>query len=754
MEKDLFFCRICIRAKQRRHPSYKTQPLADDICEELHVDLMGPITPAGWNGCRYALTITDSHSRCRWVENLHEKREAGPALRKFVTFIENQTGRKVKRLRMDQGREFGVQELEAWRAEKGIKIEFSVAYSPEMNGIAERTNGLIVSKARCLLFDSNLGQSFWPEAFDTAVYLLNRTPSASLAHNIPLEEFLKAYHNNHQVGYAQDLSHLRTWGCKVSVFIPQEKRVKSQKGMVPSREGFLVGYSGQNIYKIYFPETGKIEHLRDVIFMENDESLETSLAEDRDLFYYPDFNSEDTPATTDENIPQFIEPPVELSDTESGLSPIHSDIETPPRRSTRTRHEPQRYGTIARHLAMSSVVKEVIHEPLTYNEALRAPEAMQWQKAMQEEYDALVENHTWDIVYVPKDQKVLKGKWVYKIKRSNEGTISRYKARWVAKGFEQREGIDYEETFSPVAKSCSIRILFALAAYYGWFIEHLDAVTAYLNSDIDVLLYVELPDGYKQADRAALLRKTIYGLKQSARQWNKNLSAKLLGAGLTRLMSDYSVFIRNAGTTKVVIVIVYVDDFLVFGPNMSEIDNIKWWLATHYKIKDLGPCSQFLGMKVERNEELRTISISQEAFINKALTAAEMENCKGVNSPMISTPNLSQNPKPVADQKLVQSYQSHIGTQMWAYVCTRPDLGFSVLTLSRFSSNPTREHYSALKRVYQYLQDTKNNKLVYYGSHRDHIKLEMYADADWAGDKETRKSMSEYVALLNGTTIF
>lgn len=366
---------------------------------------------------------------------------------------------------------------------------------------------------------------------------------------------------------------------------------------------------------------------------------------------------------------------------------------------------------------MPSIVQEIIYEPLTYDEALRSSEATQWQEAMQEQYDALVENHTWDIVYIPKDQKVLKGKWVFKIKRSNEGTISRYKARWVAKGFEQREGIDYEETFSPVAKSCSIRILFALAAYYGWFIEHLDAVTAYLNSNIDVLLYVELPDEYKQADRAALLRKTIYGLKQSARQWNKNLSAKLFRAGLTRLMSDYSVFIRNAGTTRVVIVIVYVDDFLVFGPNMSDIDIIKWWLATHYKIKDLGPCSQFLGMKVERNEELRTISISQEAFINKALIAAEMEDCKGVSSPMIGTPNLLKNPEPVSDQELVQLYQSHIGTQMWAYICTRPDLGFSVSTLSRFSSNPTPEHFGALKRVYRYLQNTKDYKLVYHGGH-------------------------------------
>ncbi len=141
LEKDLLLCRICIRAKQRRNPSYKPQVQAEDICEELHWDLMAPITPAGWNGCRYALTTTDSRLRCRWVENLHEKREAGPTLRKFITFVETQTGRKVKRIRMDQGREYGVHELEAWRAKKGIKIEFSVAYSPEMNGIAERTNG-------------------------------------------------------------------------------------------------------------------------------------------------------------------------------------------------------------------------------------------------------------------------------------------------------------------------------------------------------------------------------------------------------------------------------------------------------------------------------------------------------------------------------------------------------------------------------------------------------------------------------------
>ena len=234
------------------------------------MDPWGPIILAGWNRCRYALTIINSRSRCRWIEDLHEKKETGPALRKFVIFIETQTGRKMKRLKIDQGREFGVRELEAWRAEKSIKIEYTVAYSPEINGIAEKTNSLIVTKAYCLLLDSNMDQSFWPETFDTAVYLFNRTPSASLDYNVPHEEFFKAYHNDYRYGYTQNLSHLRTLGCKVSAYIPKEKRVKSQKGVVPSREGYLVGYLGQNIYKIYFPEMGKIERLRNITFIEDD----------------------------------------------------------------------------------------------------------------------------------------------------------------------------------------------------------------------------------------------------------------------------------------------------------------------------------------------------------------------------------------------------------------------------------------------------------------------------------------------------
>ena len=222
-KRKLLQCQICICVKQHQNLSYKPQLLSSDIYEELHVHLMGPITPAGWNCCRYALIITDSRLKCCWVEDLHEKKEAGPAFRKFVTFIENRTNQKVKRVRIDKGREFGVRKLESWWAEKSIKIEYIVTYSLKMNRIVKKTNSLIVTKARYLLFDSSLPQSFWPEAFETAVYLLNRLPSISLDYNVPLKEFLKAYHNNYQYNYTQDLSHLHIWGYKISVHIPPKK---------------------------------------------------------------------------------------------------------------------------------------------------------------------------------------------------------------------------------------------------------------------------------------------------------------------------------------------------------------------------------------------------------------------------------------------------------------------------------------------------------------------------------------------------
>ena len=640
-------------------------------------------------------------------------------------------------------------------------MELTVAYSPEMNGIAERINGFVASKARCLLLDapSKIGQSFWPEVFTTSIYLLNRSYLSFLKYDCPLAVWLRAYNFSNK-SYTPDLGHLRTFGCQVYTKILDERWVKSQKtAPVWGRERYFMGYTSESIYRVYFPDSRRIETVRDLEFDESydNEEMGTTAAEEP-LFSFPKLepltdNTFNTPVR-DEELPA---PSVSHSaeDDSDPLSAHSSDDDSPPapRRSTRIRHEPTRYGLVAQHIALSSVAQSEIREPLSYNEAMRSPEAHLWKQAMDEEISSLYENHTWDLVDPPANTPILRGKWVYKLKYNIDGLISRYKARWVAKGFQQREGIDLEETFSPVVKSCTTQVLNALAAHYGWNIEQMDAVTAYLNSDIDVILYIETPTGYKIVGKICLLRKTIYGLKQSARQWSKDLNRSMIKAGLKRLMSDYSAFAKNLGTSKVVIVIVYVDDFLFFGPDLTEINIIKSFLADQYKMKDLGSCGQFTGIKLERNLEAKTISLSQRVYIQKALDQAGMLDSKPVHSPLVSGIDFIKNVNEPADEDFIRLYQSYVGTHMWAYVCTRPDLGFAVSTLSRFSSDPTLEHMIAVKRLYQYLQATKDLKIVYRGGLTQHPRLEVYTDADWAGDKETRRSTSAYVAMLAGCPV-
>lgn len=224
VDKDVFFCKICIKAKQKYCPSYKISYPPEDISEELHVDLIGLITPTGQNGHRYTLTITDGYSKCQQVKNIHEKRKAELYLTQFVIFIENQTGKNVKRLRLNQDREFGVQELDFQTKESEIKIELTIVYSPEINGIAKRTNGLVAFKARCLLFDAaiNIGQSFWLEAFSTAIYLLNRSLSTFPNHDCRLAVQLRVYNSTNE-NYIPDLSYIRTFGCRMYTKIPDEK---------------------------------------------------------------------------------------------------------------------------------------------------------------------------------------------------------------------------------------------------------------------------------------------------------------------------------------------------------------------------------------------------------------------------------------------------------------------------------------------------------------------------------------------------
>ena len=223
---------------------------------------------------------------------------------------------------------------------------------------------------------------------------------------------------------------------------------------------------------------------------------------------------------------------------------------------------------------------------------------------MNKEIEALQANNTWSLVPLPLHKKPIGCKWVYKIKHNPDGTVERYKARLVAKGYSQVEGVDYRETFAPVAKLTTVRVLLGLASIQGWHLHQLDVNNAFLNGDLFEDVYMHLPPGFgrKGETRVCKLHKSLYGLKQASRQWFLKLSQALKSAGFKQSWSDYSLFVRNTHG-KFTALLVYVDDVILAGNSLQDIEDTKNFLAKHFKLKDMGKLKYFLGIEVARSKQ-------------------------------------------------------------------------------------------------------------------------------------------------------
>jgi Reverse transcriptase (RNA-dependent DNA polymerase) len=385
-------------------------------------------------------------------------------------------------------------------------------------------------------------------------------------------------------------------------------------------------------------------------------------------------------------------------------------------------------------------------EPKTLQQAMNSHQWPSWEKAIQEEYDSLVENGTWVEQECPSNRESLTGKWVFKIKRGAAGEILRYKARWVVRGFEQQYGLDFHETFASVVKPMSYKAIFAIAAAYDWEIEQMDVKTAFLYGEIEEDIWIELPTGCGVTGTAKL-KKALYGLKQAPRVWYNTLATFLSSIGFQPLDADSSVFCRDG-----VIIAIYVDDLLITGASKPDIDKIKDSLKQRFKMSDLGACHFYLGMEVIRDRPRRTLRLSQTAYLRKILQDFGMEHCNDkITTPMETSSRLMPaEPGYEADSKFRRNYQSAVGSLMYAMLGTRPDLAFAVSVISRFSSNPTNAHWSAVKRIFRYVASTLDMSLVFRGELQP---LEGYTDSDWAGDQDTRRSTSGYVFNLGSAAI-
>jgi hypothetical protein len=384
-------------------------------------------------------------------------------------------------------------------------------------------------------------------------------------------------------------------------------------------------------------------------------------------------------------------------------------------------------------------------EPRFYKQAITGPECEQWCTAIENELAVLQRNGTWDVVDKPSDRKIIGSKWVFKIKRDAMGNIEKYKARLVAKGFSQVEGLDYDELFAPVVRFDSLRLLIAIAANKGWVPSQMDVTAAFLYPELAEELYMHLPEGQKQHGKVARLRKCIYGLKQSPKEWYSLLTTTLHQLGFYASNFDPCVFIHQ---TETFFIAVYVDDLSLFGPPGTLMDTVKAKLSTEFEMKDLGPLHWLLGLEIVFSNY--GIELKQTAYFDKILKRFGMDGCHPCTLPI--DPNFkSDNTLPVCNPDDILRYQSMIGSLMYAVSATRPDLCYSVSYLSQYNHSPTSQHIQAAKRILRYLKGTKTLGLFY---RRDStLSLNAYSDSDYANCPTTRKSISGNIIKLSSSTI-
>lgn len=501
-------CEICIRGKMTRTPFPKRSDRKTEILDIIHSDICGPMRIESKSGAKYFMTFIDDNSRWCEVRFLKKKSDAFEAFKVYKALVENQKSKKLKCLQSDNGTEYLSNEFGEYLKKNGIQRRLTVAYNPEQNGVAERKNRTLEEMARCLLINSELPSSFWAEAVSTANYIRNRCPTKALNGRTPYEAW---------TGKIPYVGYFREFGCKVFIL---ERGPKKGKFEERGKKGIFLGYSEESkAYRIWIPEENKIQITRDVRFQKSSEFSSEIKYEDFLPETYERKTNENPLSTVDINLKQvgshLNNIPIimqqandrnegnENSEDEnagnngiaegSGRGPgrprkILTGLRGRPRKEYQPSHE-------VRYVESN----ECLLAEVPIKDAISGPDADDWMQAMAEEVRSILKNDTWQIVERPRNQKIIGSRMVLRNKYKPDGSIGRRKARIVARGFAQQPGVHFNQTFAPVARLSSIRLLVALAANYGMKMRQFDVTTAYLNGSIEEEIFMEHPEFLKEA---------------------------------------------------------------------------------------------------------------------------------------------------------------------------------------------------------------------------------------------------------------
>ena len=783
---DFEHCDHCIYGKHVQTSHKKSLSLKSSPLELVHSDVC-QMPGLSLGGKKYLVTFVDDATRKVWVYPIRSKDEVLDKFRTFLALVENQIDKTLKCLRSDNGGEYVSKAFQAFCDSKGIKRELTAPYNPPQNGVAERMNRTIQDKVRTMLSHAALPHGFWAEAVMTAVHLINRSPNRSLGGGIPQEAWS---------GKPPSYAHLRVFGCEAFVHIRKEERNKLEP---KSCKCIFLGYGdeGEMGYRLWDPEKRKIVRSNDVIFRENRMHKQPEKTEEvRRVVFREEipFRQENVPAVQQQtpavNLPANAEnevgndqpafanndePPnvqeqleqqavnADLQAEMPGLQIENDDLQAQQlpnnehwvRRSSRVTRQPDRFVPDANSVADYVMVTDC-GEPTCFKEAMDRQDNKKWYKAMLSEMESLEKNDTWDLVQLPKGQKTLPCKWVYKMKVISDSS-PKYKARLVAKGYKQEYGVDFDEIFSPVVKMTTLRIILGLVAAEDMELIQMDVKTAFLHGDLHEDIYMQQPEGFVAKGKEKMvckLKRSLYGLKQAPREWYHKFDAFMQSQGFRRSQVDHCLYTKKAGDGSLIILVLYVDDMLIAGKDIHALDSLKQSLHGSFDMKDLGDANHILGMRILRNRSKGVLFLSQQEYISKVLQRFNMEGGKTIGVPLPPYLKLSAEDSPTSDDEKAEMakvpYASAVGSLIYAMVATRPDIAFAVGVVSRYMANPGKKHWEAVKGIMRYLKGTKDLGIC-FGKQK--ASVVGFTDADYAGHADCRKSTSGYVFTFTGGAV-
>ena len=690
-------CEICQIGKIKRAKIAKqaTRPIEEQQ-RVGSVDCVGPLKPQSVHHNTYIFF----HTFKNYIEINFGKRkdQAKKFLKEWVERIDRQHGANaIQTVRSDNGGEYQNNETIEYLKNKGIQMEYTEPRTPHQNGLAERKHQVVLDMIRTMLEDSGLPSNLWEYAASYAVYILNRTYTKALP------EGKSAYEN--RFNKVPDLRHLRSFG-ETCVYKKQLRKKLEAKG----RKGRFIGIDLQRKgYKILDVKTKKVINTKDVVFT--------------------------APNRTQEQELQLEDVEVEAHNANDPRQAV--------RRSTRIRNKNIGHAFL--------ILAEQIREPLTIREALQGPHQEQWRIALITEIKALNANHTWTRVRRPPKANIIKTKWVLKIKYDADGRLEKFKARLVAKGFKQKFLVDYFETYSPVASKESLRVFLAVVTKRKLKMKQYDVPSAYVKANLEEEIFIELPEGFQgkdgdlgrptpeeaspdeRPDDVLKLIKGLYGLKQAGRAWYREVTQTLKGLGLQPLESDPCLFICSDGD-KVLLLLLYVDDILIATNWDEKFTEVANGLKEAYGIKELGEVRHFLGMKIEQRDG--GIFISQENFVSELIRRFELEGVAPRHTPLDGGEMFLDSD---TEEATSVPYRQIVGALLYVSTCSRPDIAFATSQAAKFASKPRAEHWNQLMKICGYIKATAHYGLWFRSSDQD---MEVYSDADWANDIDTRKSVS------------